>query len=53
MYNVILKFRTDRAEDWTIKKEFKNRDHCQNFISGVCKKKNYTLDEIFEVPNTN
>lgn len=48
MYYVTLKFRTDQAQDWVVKKEFNNKKHCDNFISGVCKRKNYTLDELWE-----
>ena len=49
MYKVILKFKTYRAEDWVIEKTFNDKNHCDNFIKGVCSRKDYLLDEIIEV----
>tara|TARA_R110000803_G_scaffold56959_3_gene114661 strand:+ start:7043 stop:7273 length:231 start_codon:yes stop_codon:yes gene_type:complete len=49
MYQVILKFRTDMGNDWLVPKDFQNKIHCNNFINGICKRKGYSLDEVFEV----
>jgi hypothetical protein len=49
MYRVLLKFRTDMGSDWTVPKDFQSKKHCDNFINGVCKRKGYSLDEIFEI----
>ena len=43
-----LKFKTDKATDWYITKEFADDKHMRNFIAYVCRtKKGYTLDEVF------
>ena len=43
-----IKFRTDRAKDWYVTKEFADEQHLNNFIGYICRTKNgYTLDEVF------
>lgn len=44
-----IKFRTDRATDWYVTREFADRRHVKNFIRHVCRTKDgYSLDEVFE-----
>ncbi len=44
-----IKFKTDRATDWYVTKEFTNKGHIHNFIAYICKtKEGYSLDEVFE-----
>jgi hypothetical protein len=44
-----IKFKTDRATDWYVTKEFADQRHVRNFIGHVCKtKEGYSLDEVFE-----
>ena len=43
-----IKFKTDKATDWYVTKEFADDKHMRNFIAYVCRtKKGYTLDEVF------
>jgi hypothetical protein len=48
MSKVTIKFKTDKATDWYVTKEFADDKHMRNFIAYVCRtKKGYTLDEVF------
>lgn len=43
-----LKFKTDKATDWYVTKNFNDHKHMRNFIAYVCKtKKGYSFDEDF------
>ena len=43
-----IKFRTDRATDWYVTKEFADEKHLDNYINYICRTKfGYTLDEVF------
>lgn len=43
-----IKFRTERAKDWYVTKEFADEKHMDNFIGYICRTKDgYTLDEVF------
>ena len=44
-----IKFKTDKATDWIIRKDFASKQHLNNFVRSVLRKKDgYSLDEIFE-----
>ena len=43
-----LKFRTERAKDWYVTKEFADEKHMDNFINYICRTKfGHSLDEVF------
>ena len=52
-YIVVLQFNTNRIAygssrgQWSVRKEFNDLRHCNNFISYIENKKGYTLDELF------
>jgi hypothetical protein len=48
MYSVTLKFKTDQGRPWIIQKHFNDKTHCRNFVRGICKRKNYVLDEMLD-----
>ena len=45
-----LKFRTDKATDWAVTKNFDNESHMDNFIGYICRTMGYTLDEVYFAP---
>ena len=43
-----IKFRTDRATDWYVTKEFADEKHLDNYIGYICRtKQGYLCDEVF------
>ena len=43
-----IKFRTDRATDWYVTKEFADEKHIDNYIGYICRtKQGYLCDEVF------
>jgi len=52
-YIVVLQFNTNRIAygssrgQWSVRKEFNDLRHCNNFINYIENKKGYTLDELF------
>lgn len=43
-----IKFRTDKAKDWYVTKEFADEKHLDNYIGYICRiKQGYLCDEVF------
>jgi len=43
-----IKFRTDRATDWYVTREFADEKHLDNYIGYICRtKQGYLCDEVF------
>jgi len=43
-----IKFRTDRATDWYVTREFADEKHLDNYIEYICRtKQGYLCDEVF------
>ena len=52
MYQVTLQFETCKPSYngkglWTLRKEFNDLRHCNNFIAQICRTKGYLLDECW------
>lgn len=53
LYVVLLQFDTHKITygtnrgQWVVRKEFNDLKHCNNFIDYICRKKGYSLDEMW------
>jgi hypothetical protein len=47
----LIKFRMKDASDWYVTKVFANKQHMDNYISLICRRKDCFLDEVWYEEN--